>query len=511
MAEGTIEADAIVVGGGSAGAVAARRLIDAGLRVLLLEAGGPDTNPAIHVPARVHELWLSEVDWAYQTVPQAGAADRRLHWPRGKVLGGSGALNGMIHVRGAPADYDAWAYLGNPGWGWADVLPIFIAMEDYDRGASEFHGVGGPLRVNTTWEPSPIHQAIRAAAEQCGIPFNEDCNDGEPDGFSYVQMTTSGGRRQNSAIAYLGPVLEHEDLTVELNAQATALTIERGRCVGVEFESEGRSTSARASTEVILAAGTIESPRLLMLSGIGPADHLREHGIDVTVDLRGVGGNLHDHILSPVIYSAEREIGPPPPDCWAAESHLFWRTQPGMVAPDIQPIHFGAPLYEPWMEGPANGFSMLGGLVRPVSRGTLRLTSSDPQAELAIDPRALSCAADVDAVEAAVNLCREMGAAPALSEWGARELYPGPEVKTSAELRDYIRRTAITYHHQVGTCKMGTDEDAVVDPQLRVYGVEGLRVADASVMPTVTSGNTNAASLMIGERVAALVSAEHRS
>jgi choline dehydrogenase len=380
-------------------------------------------------------------------------------------------------------------------------------MEDYDRGASTFHGVGGPLHINTTWEPSPITRAFREAAEQCGIPFNEDCNDGEPDGFSYMQMTTLRGRRQNSAIAYLRPVRAHPNLTVELGAHATSLTLEGGRCVGVSFEAGGATRSARAAVEVIVAAGTIESPRLLMLSGIGPAEHLRSHGIEVAVDLRGVGENLHDHLLSPVIYSAQREIGPPPADCWAAESHLFWRSQPGLVAPDIQPIHFSVPLYESWMSGPPNGFSMLGGLVRPVSRGTLRLTSADPHAQLALDPRALRCAADVDAVEAAVNLCREMGTSAALERWGARELYPGPEVGTSAELRDYIRRTAITYHHQVGTCKMGTDEDAVVDPQLRVRGVESLRVADASVMPTVTSGNTNAASLMIGERVAAFVAA----
>jgi choline dehydrogenase len=388
------------------------------------------------------------------------------------------------------------------------VLPFFIAMEDYDRGASKFHGVGGPLHVNTTWEPSPIAQAFRKAAEECGIPFNEDCNDGEPDGFSYVQMTTLDGRRQNSAIAYLRPVSDHPNLTVQLGAHATSLILEGGRCVGVRYEAGGEQRRARAGVEVIVSAGALESPRLLMLSGIGPAEHLRSHGIEVAVDLSGVGGNLHDHVLSPVVFSAQREIGPPPADCWAAESHLFWRSLPGLVAPDIQPIHFSAPLYEDWMSGPANGFSLLGGLVRPVSRGSIRLTSADPHAELAIDPRTLSCSADLDAVEAAVNLCREMGAAAALAEWGAAELYPGPEVSTSAELRDYIRRTAITYHHQVGTAKMGTDEEAVVDPQLRVRGIESLRVADASVMPTVTSGNTNAASLMIGERVAAFIAAD---
>ena len=306
-----------------------------------------------------------------------------------------------------------------------------------------------------------------------------------------------------------GRCATNPNLTVELNAHAVRLILEGERCVGVEFDAAGERRSARAELEVIVAAGAIESPRLLMLSGIGPAEHLRSHGIDVALDLPGVGENLHDHFLAPIIFSAEREIGPPPPDCWAAESHLFWRSRPGLVAPDIQPIHFSVPAYEPWMSGPANGFTLLGGIIRPASRGSIRLTSADPRAELAIDPRALSCEADMEALVASATLCREMGATAALAEWGARELYPGPEVTTDAALRDYLRRTVITYHHQVGTCRMGIDEGAVVDPQLRVRGIAGLRVADASVMPAVTSGNTNAATLLIGERVAGFIAADH--
>jgi choline dehydrogenase-like flavoprotein len=507
---GVIDTDVVVVGAGSAGAVVTRRLVDAGLRVLALEAGGADTNPAIHAPERVHELWFSEEDWAYHTVPQVASANRRLHWPRGRVLGGSGALNGMIHVRGAPIDYDSWAYAGNAGWGWTDVLPVFIAMEDYDMGPSEVHGTGGPMAISTTWEPSEIAQAFRAAAAECGIPFNEDCNDGVLDGFSYAQLTVRDGRRHSSAAAYLGPVRDEARLTLMLRAHAQRLLLEGNRCVGVEFVCDGELHTARAAVEVVLAAGTIESPRLLMLSGIGPQEHLRALGIEVALDLPGVGENLHDHILSPVICSAEREIGAPPRGCWSAESHLFWHSRAGLPAPDIQPIHFSLPAYsEPHMSGPANGFSMLGGLIRPASRGRVRLRSADSRAELAIDPRILTCDADLQALEAAVELCREMAHAPALARWGPAELYPGPAVRTGAELRDYIRASAISYHHQVGTCRMGIDEGAVVDPTLRVHGLERLRVADASVMPAVTSGNTNAATLLIGERAAAFIASDH--
>jgi choline dehydrogenase len=264
--------------------------------------------------------------------------------------------------------------------------------------------------------------------------------------------------------------------------------------------------SANAASEVIVSCGTIESPPLLMRSGIGPAEHLREHGIEVKIDLAGVGGNLHDHLLSPVIFSTERETGPPTPGLFAAQSHLWWRSRPDLPGPDIQPIHFMVPLYEEWMEGPENGFSLMAGMIRPVSRGTIRLTGPEPADELAIDPNILSCEADVAGLEAAVDLCRRIGASPALAEeWGAQELYPGPDVTTPEAVRDWIRRTAITYHHQVGTCKMGVDAEAVVDPRLRVHGIENLRVADASIMPAVTSGNTNAPSLLIGERAADFV------
>jgi len=488
--------DVIVIGSGSAGAAAARRLVDRGdVKVLMVEAGGMDTNPAIADPGRLHELWFSDEDWAFETEPQRHALDRRLSWPRGRVLGGSSSFNAMIWVRGASADYDNWSYLGNDGWSWEEVRRVFERIER--RGGSD----SGTVTILEDYEPDEIHRALVEAGQECGLSFNEDYNDGDQEGISYHQFNIKDKLRFGTASAYLKPIADHPNLRVLLHAQAHKLILEGNRCVGLEWERDGKREQRNAS-EVILSGGTIGSPRLLLLSGIGPADELAGLGIDVAVDLPGVGGNLHDHLLSPVIFSAEREVGPPSPGLPATQAHSFLRTRPGLVVPNIQPIHFMVPMYEEWMEGPENGFTLMGGMVRPASRGRLRLSGASPDDPLLIDPNILACEADLESLVTAVELCRRMGKAEALAEWGVEERYPGPAVDSHADLREYVRKTAITYHHQVGTCKMGIDLDAVVDPRLRVHGVEGLRVADASIMPAVTTGNTNAPSIMIGERVA---------
>jgi choline dehydrogenase len=487
-------ADVVVVGAGSAGAAAARRLFDAGASVLLVEAGGPADNPAIHDVGRAHELWHAPEDWAFFTAPQEHGAGRSLHWPRGKVVGGSSCLNAAIYVRGAAADFDHWAYLGNPGWRWDDVRPVYERMES------------DLLKVLTDYELAPIHRSIIEAAAQTGIPFNENYNAGELDGIGQMHLTISEGRRQSTGVAYLDRIAGQDGFTLATGAHVQRLILQGDRCRGVEWESGGELQRADAEVEVIVSAGTIQSPQVLMLSGIGPADHLSEVGVRPVVDLPGVGLNLHDHLLSPVVFSAEKPIDPPTAGATPAQTHLWWRSRPGLAGPDIQPIHFAFPMYEEWMAGPENGFTFQAGMIRPVSRGSIRLSGPTLADPLVIDPQILSAEADLRTLEAAVELCRQVGSAPALREsWGATEQYPGPSVSSPVELRDYVRRTAITYHHQVGTCKMGGDADAVVDERLRVHGVEGLRVADASIMPAVTSGNTNAPSIMIGERVAEFV------
>jgi choline dehydrogenase len=499
--------DVLVVGGGSAGCVVARRLVDAGAEVLLVEAGRPDENPAIHEPSRLFELWDSEDDWGYRTVPQCACAGRELHWPRGRVLGGSSSLNGMIYARGDRSDYDTWAYLGNAGWCYDDVLPLFKRSEDFDAGPTDYHGAGGPLHVRSRYEPHPLTAAAVEAAMQAGIPFNEDHNAERLDGVAFVQLTIKDGVRQSAATAFLEPVAGSAQLTVRTNARASRLLLEGCRCTGVEVLSDGGVERLRARHEVVLCAGTIESPKLLLLSGIGPADQLRSLGVVPAVDLPGVGRNLHDHALSPVIYGAAKAVPAALPGLQQLHAHLFWRSKPGVPCPDVQPLVFHLPLYLEGMEGPPDGFTLMAGIVRPASRGALTLASADPTAAPLLDPACMSRGVDLDAMVAAIELCREIGARKALDEWRAAELYPGPSVRTAEELRDYVRRTAITYHHQVGTCKMGVDELAVVDPELRVYGVDGLRVADASVMPLVTTGNTHAPTVMIGERAAELVTA----
>jgi choline dehydrogenase len=489
--------DVIVVGAGSAGCVITRRLVDRGAKVLLLEAGGEDTDDAIHDPRRFGELWFGERDWAYRTTPQEHAAGRRLHWPRGKVLGGSSSLNAMIYARGAAADYDSWAYLGNDGWSWADVLPAFKRIEDFDTGADDLHGAGGPLTVTTRYRADPIHESLVKAAEETGIAFNPDYNSGVPDGVSRVQFTVANGQRCSAARAYLAPIADSPLLTVVTGARVRKLDIRDGRCVGAHWLRDGQVEGASAN-EVVLSAGAIESPRVLMLSGIGDPEHLSSLGIPVVAGLRGVGGNLHDHVLAPVIVGTERDPGRPSAGIGPAQTHLFWRSRPGLTVPDVQPLNFPVPMYQPGMSGPPTGFTMQAGIVRPTSRGTIRLTGTDPEDELAIDPAVLRTQSDVDTLIAAVRLCQDIAQSSVLrSEWGAVEVYPG-----TLDLREYVRQTVSTYHHQVGTCKMGADADAVVDPRLRVHGVAGLRVADASVFPSVPTGNTHAPVMMVAEQLA---------
>ncbi len=484
----------IVVGAGSAGSVVARRLADAGWRVTVLEAGGEDTNPAIHDPSRMGELWHSPDDWDYHTVPQEHAAGRRLHLPRGKVLGGSHALNAMIWVRCAPADYDHWAALGNDGWSWEDVRPV---LEEAER----------LLSVTDDYPLDPIQEAIVQAAVQEGLERNPDYNGDHLDGVSQEQVTMKDGRRVDTYLAYLKPVRDRVEVLT--GCWVHRLLVERPgdggrpRVVGVEFERDGDVRRLHAD-EVILCAGALDSPRILLRSGIGPAEELRELGIEPVHDLPGVGRNLHDHLLSPVVFTTEREVGAPHEGVSVTQTHLFWRSDPALEVPDTQPIHFSVPMYQEGMTGPADGFSLMAGIVTPKARGSLTLSGPEPHDPVLIDLDALGHPDDLASLAASVRQCRRIGARPALAEWGARELYPGPDVADDA-VEDYVRSTAITYHHQVGTCAMGVDDAAVVTPRLRVHGVDGVRVADASIMPRITTGNTNAPSVMIGEKAAAFI------
>jgi choline dehydrogenase len=502
------ELDYIVIGAGSAGSVIARRLLDAGSRVAVIEAGDHDVNPNIDHLYTLGLLWHSEQDWDYYTSEQAGCAGRRLHLPRGKVLGGSHALNATIWVRGDRWDYDSWEQNGCPGWSWEDVLPVFKAIEKYDGGPSATRGGDGLLDVVRDFPRNPIQEDMLSGALEIGLPLNEDYNSGTVEGVSRMQLNVRDGKRLNTWRAYLKPVADHPNLTLLTGAQARRLLIEDGRVVGIEIDHESRSKKMYAG-ETVLASGALNSPELLLRSGIGPAEELREVGIEPVHDLPGVGKNLQDHLLSPVIFTTAAQPVPMG-DTAPAEVHLFWKSRPDLPVPDTQPIFFSVPMYSQDygpgdMTGPENGFSMLGGLVRPASRGEVTLTGPNPHDPIRIDLGALKEQQDVDALVASVRQCRQIGRTQALAGWGPTEIYPGPEV-SDEQLEHYVRDSVVTYHHQVGTCRMGTDDLAVVDPTtFEVRGLTGLRIADASIMPLVPTGNTNAPTIMIAEKAADLI------
>ena len=495
--------DYVIVGAGSAGSVLAARLSEvADNRVLLLEAGGPDSREDLHIPPAWPTLRGTEVDWAYTTVPQPGLGNLPQSWPRGKVLGGSSSTNVMIFLRGHRNDFDTWAAQGAKGWDYEGVLPFFKKMETVEGRDPKYRGDSGPMRPAVAADPNPLSEVFVAAAKESGYPVTGDFNGAVQEGAGLHELSVAGGRRQSTAVAYLHPAGHRPNLTVLTGALARRLTFDGKRCTGVEYERGGSVEQVRAEAEVIVCGGAVNSPQLLLLSGVGPVGHLREVGINVVHDLPGVGDNLHDHPLLGVVFEARRTI--PPGKANYAESSLLWRSEASLPGPDMQFLFIHMPFHPPYMEAPPNSYSF-GIATVPDSRGWVRLASADPTAPPLINPNILAEDSDVRRLLLGVRKARELNTAAAFAEWGPREVLPGDHIQDEKGLRDFIARGTGCYFHAVGTCKMGTDDRAVVDAELRVHGVEGLRVADASVMPTIVSTNTNAATIMIGEKAADLV------
>ncbi len=537
------EYDYIIVGAGSAGCVLANRLTaDGTATVLLLEAGGKDTNPLIHIPiGYARTLKDPKVNWLYETEVDATSGDRAHVWPRGKVLGGSSSINGMVYVRGQAADFDQWAQLGCTGWSHADVLPYFRRAEGNERlGGDESHGGDGPLNVCDPCDTHPISDAVIKAGVEAGIPFNNDVNGESQDGISYFQNTIKNGRRWSLAMGYLRPALARTNLTLEIHAQAERVLMDGKRATGVRYFQDGRSVEVKARREVILSGGSVNSPQLLELSGIGDGDVLAAAGVPVVHALKGVGTNLQDHYMVSTQFRLK--------DCisvnelsrgWrlarevvrfatqrrglltlsAAHIQAYVRTRPGLIGPDVQ-YHIlpGTMDVDAYVNKGEFALEKLPGLtiapcqLRPESRGTIHIRTSAPLDRPSIRPNYLADTVDQTTIVAGLRWARKLAAQPALRPWMAEERMPGVAVESDADLLAYAQAMGSTLYHPVGTAQMGRADDpmAVVDPQLRVHGVSGLRVVDASVMPRLVSGNTNAATVMIAEKAADMILAAAR-
>jgi choline dehydrogenase len=500
--------DYIVIGAGSAGCVVANRLTeDPNTTVLLLEAGNPDTKPEIQIPLDCRLLVGSEVDWGYLSEPEPYLNDRQIFCSRGKVLGGSSSINFMYYVRGNPRDYDHWQALGNPGWSYQDVLPYFKKSEHQQRGANAYHGVDGELSVTDVVAPTAISQRFVEAAIASKYDYNPDFNAAQQEGAGSYQFTIKDGKRHSAAAAFLVPILQRPNLTVTTEALVTRLLFEGTRAVGVEYQHEGMLHQDRVIREVIVSAGAFDSPKLLMLSGIGDAEQLEALGIDVVANLPGVGQNLLDHILVTVAYEATQNLHPASSNS-VGETGLFLHSEESAdVAPDIQFFFCPLPLPLPGYTQPEWAFTGVACLTHPQNIGRVSLRSANAKDAPIIQMNYLQQEADVQKLVAGIKVVRKLFHSSALDEFRGEEISPGVEVQTDEELITYIRKTADSVWHPVGTCKMGSDPMAVVDPELRVHGVERLRIVDASIMPTITTGNTNAPTIMIGEKAADLIKA----